>query len=79
MFSKTMFAKDRAKELYSKYHTPLLKYRDGLNIEEVNKMQVCAKECALVAVEIAVTDLAFVIPKEAFEFWEQVKLEIESM
>lgn len=38
-----------------------------------------AKQCALIAVEIAVTDLAFVIPKEAFNFWEKVKLEIERL
>ena len=38
-----------------------------------------AKQCALNACEIAVTDLAFVIPKEAFDFWISVKAEIEKL
>lgn len=46
-----MTAKEKAKQLYSKYYTPLLLYKDGLNIKELKLMQKCAKDCSLISVE----------------------------
>ena len=73
MFSTTMFAKEKAIELYNNF------YDYSVHSNSIQVRKEMAKKFSLIAVEIAVTDLAFVIPKEAFKFWEQVKLEIESM
>ncbi|MEO9145116.1 MAG: hypothetical protein ABI237_06115 [Ginsengibacter sp.] len=73
MFSTTMFAKEKAIELYNKFYEP------SVHNNSVQVRKDLAKKFSLIAVEIAVIELAFVIPIEAFKFWEQVKLEIEMM
>jgi len=80
-----MMPKDMAKELIIKFYSKMSglsivyisknwKYLGKLSLDSNFKTAI---DCALIAVEIAVTDLAFVIPKEAFNFWEQAKLELK--
>jgi hypothetical protein len=73
-----------ATELYSYFHTPLIKYRDGLNILELQKMQECAKECALVLVnshieELSKMKLIFSDRELHLKKWESVKEELQKL
>jgi len=76
-----MEAKDKAKELYSKFYSPLLFYKDGLNINEVKAMQECAKQCTLIAVDeiIKSWNEDLYINCGASLYWQEVKQEIEKL
>ena len=74
-----MTPKEKALNIYAKYHTPLLNYKGGINPKEAIELQKCAKQCGLIAVDeiieavkIAQTDIV-----EYQEYWKQVKQEIE--
>ena len=64
-----MKAKDKAKELYDKFHFVLPSYAD-----EGQQEHKSAKECALIAVD----EILFNCYEVLKPFWEEVKQEIEN-
>ena len=81
-----MTPKEKAKILSIKFYSPLLSYKDGLNINEVEAMQECAKQCALIAVDEILNTLdseRIIYGSEyCFEenkYWNEVKQEIEKL
>ena len=72
-----MTPKEKAKELIQKY----LKMNDGLIEEFIPIPKEGAKQCALVAVDEIIHYLEIVlgVDKEDFEYWQEVKEEIEKL
>jgi hypothetical protein len=75
-----MTAKEKAEELVDKMYYSR-KYKDGENYR-AQEAWVHAKQCALIAVDeiinsVVITDLT--IAQNQFDYWEEVKSELEKL
>ena len=70
-------AKEKAKELFDKFYPRATSYSSDRKNQKEN-----AKQCALIAVDeilIAIDWHEFEYPNEQFEYWHEVKAEIEKL
>lgn len=78
---KIMTSKEKATELFAKFHSPLFEYSDSLNYNQVTLLQKCAKQCAIIAVEEIIYNLSglddSVWHMNTKDYWQEVKQEIE--
>ena len=70
-------AKEKAIELISKFK-PYADYQEDDCFNQIEKMLINAKQCALIAVE-EILDIAEFYNDVEFIWWEEVKQEIEKL